>query len=116
MTCNGLPWGFSRNAGEIRRETDSLLEGNGFEPLVPQRKSPRFPKHSGHRGRLPPGRMSSRPFTDFRERGLPDPRIGLAGPSHRRRPGPASQELTTATASDPDKQDAALPVSPDPIP
>src|SRR5215813_6310202 len=40
---------------------------------------------------------------------------GLPG-RHRRRPGPASQELTTATASDPDKQDAALPVSPDPIP
>jgi len=27
-------------------------------------------------------------FHRLRERGLPDPRIGLAGPSHRRRPGP----------------------------
>src|SRR5215831_16047582 len=101
-----------QSSPKVRFAPDSPL---GFEPLVPQRKSPRFPKHSGHRGRLPPGRTSSRPFTDFRERGLPDPRIGLAGPPHRRRPGPASQELTTATASDPDKQDAALPVSPDPI-
>src|SRR5580693_678900 len=29
----------------------------------------------------------------------PPPRIGVAGPPHLRRPGPASQELTTATAS-----------------
>src|SRR5438270_8962839 len=29
----------------------------------------------------------------------PPPRIGVAGPPHWRRPGPASQELTTATAS-----------------
>src|SRR5215471_3160068 len=27
-------------------------------------------------------------FHRLRERGLPDPRIGRAGPSHRRRPGP----------------------------
>jgi hypothetical protein len=25
--------GFSRNQGEIRRETDCLLEGTGFEPV-----------------------------------------------------------------------------------
>src|ERR1700731_3059474 len=29
----------------------------------------------------------------------PPPRIGVTGPPHRRRPGPVSQELTTATAS-----------------
>jgi hypothetical protein len=34
--------GFSRNQGEIRRETDCLLEGNGFEPSVPCKLSSRF--------------------------------------------------------------------------
>jgi hypothetical protein len=32
--------GFSRNQGEIRKETDCLLEGNGFELLVPRGDEP----------------------------------------------------------------------------
>src|SRR5262249_21777674 len=32
-------------------------------------------------------------FHRLRERGLPDPRIGLAGPSHRRPPGPLLRDL-----------------------
>ena len=31
---------FSRNQGEIRKETDCLLEGDGFELLVPRHESP----------------------------------------------------------------------------
>jgi len=38
--------GFSWYGGEIRRETDCLLEGDGFELLVPRRESPRFSEAS----------------------------------------------------------------------
>jgi hypothetical protein len=30
-----------------RKFADSLLEGDGFELLVPRHESPRFPKHPG---------------------------------------------------------------------
>jgi len=39
---------FSIQEGEIPRETDCLLEGDGFELLVPRHKSCGFPQHSGH--------------------------------------------------------------------
>jgi len=32
---------------EVRFAADSPLEGDGFELLVPQHESPRFPKHPG---------------------------------------------------------------------
>jgi hypothetical protein len=37
---------------EIGFALDSPLEGDGFELLVPRRKSRGFSKHSGHRGWL----------------------------------------------------------------
>jgi len=40
----GVHHGFARR-GEFA--TDSPLEGDGFELLVPRHKSPRFPKHPG---------------------------------------------------------------------
>ena len=39
--------GFSTFETGCARETDSPLEGDGFELLVPRHKSPRFPKHPG---------------------------------------------------------------------
>src|SRR6516162_3811267 len=42
--------GFSIQEGEIPRETDCLLEGAGFELLVPRHKSRGFPQHSWHLG------------------------------------------------------------------
>jgi hypothetical protein len=39
--------GFSIQEGEILREKDCLLEGDGLELLVPQQESPGFPKRSG---------------------------------------------------------------------
>jgi hypothetical protein len=32
---------------ELRFASDSPLEGDGFELLVPRHESPRFPKHPG---------------------------------------------------------------------
>jgi hypothetical protein len=34
--------GFSMTPGDFRRDTDSLLEGDGFEPSVPHEKQPFF--------------------------------------------------------------------------
>src|SRR5215831_9076202 len=82
VRADGARLGRSRpraDATRNRKFADSPLEGNGFEPLVPQRKSPRFPKHSGHRGRLPPGRTSSRPFTDLGSADCPILGSGLPG-------------------------------------
>ena len=42
--------GFSIREGEMPRETDCLLEGDGFELLVPRHKSGGFTQHSGHLG------------------------------------------------------------------
>src|SRR5262249_5904570 len=42
--------GFVTNEGKIRRETDCLLEGDGFELPVPWHKNRGFPQHSGHGG------------------------------------------------------------------
>jgi len=39
-----------RESSRVKFASDSPLEGSGVEPLVPRYKSPRFPKHSGHRG------------------------------------------------------------------
>jgi hypothetical protein len=49
--------GFSIQEGEIPRETDCLLEGDGFELLVPLHEGPDFPR----------GLVPSRRSTYFRQ-------------------------------------------------
>src|SRR5215471_717822 len=82
-----------------RKFADSSLEGNGFEPLVPQRKSRRFPKHSGDRGRLPPGRMSSRPFNSPTLGSADCPILGSGLPGRRTGGGPDPPDHPVGSAS-----------------
>ena len=90
------------------RFADSLLKGDGFELPVPDERGyglsfvcPVMGLLFGAQllGLEGAKRAITRTRADRNRPTLPPPRIGAAGPPHRRRSGPASQELTTATAS-----------------
>src|SRR6516162_5703167 len=84
--------GFSRNQGEIRKETDSLLEGDGFELPVPREKGWSFD-----------GSLSSAPFKSLGV-STKTTRFLHEGPMVRIRLPPAVSLRTIGSAAKPREQ------------
>jgi hypothetical protein len=82
---------FSIQEGEISRETDCLLEGDGFEPSVPRRKTRVLLVDDEEVTRCLVRQLAPRGIYDVRE-ARPEPRLGAAAERAARCRAPGSQD------------------------